>query len=91
MLPAIKSRLSSSDTPSLRRAVLLLTVHLHYIKRKSSLSRLSELLLFRRRRFTLSTSTSTSTSSFTSSSTSTWRRRRGVGERKRVEHNVSRA
>ena len=75
----------------LRRAALLLTVQQHYIKRKSTLSRLSELLLFRRRHFTLSTSTSTSTSSFTSSSTSTWRRRRGVGERKRVEHNVSRA
>ena len=65
---ASRRRLSSSDTPSLRRAALLLTVQLHYIKRKSSLSRLSELLLFRRRRFTISTSSSTSTSSFTSSS-----------------------
>ena len=80
-----------SRLPDKYPAAHLLTVQQHYIKRKSSLSRLSELLLFRHRHFTLSTSSSTSTSSFTSSSTSTWRRRRGVGERKRVEHNVSRA
>ena len=57
-----------SRLPDKYPAVLLLTVQQHYIKRKSSLSSLSELLLFRRRHFTLSTSTSTSTSSFTSSS-----------------------
>ena len=83
-----------SRLPDKYPAAHLPTVRLHYTKRKSSLSSLSELLLFRRRRFTISTSSSTSTftfsSSFTSSSTSTWRRRRGVGKRKRVEHNVSR-
>ena len=59
-----------SRLPDKYPAVLLLTVRLHYIKRKSSLSRLSELLLFRRRHFTLSTSSSTSTFTFSSSFTS---------------------
>ena len=79
-----------SRLPNKYPAAFLPTVQQHYTKRKNPLSRLSELLLFCRRHFTISTSSSTSTSSFTSSSTSTWRRRRGVGKRKRVEHNVSR-
>ena len=60
---SVRSRL-----PNKFNSAFLPTVQQHYIKRKSSLSRLSELLLFRRRRFTISTSSSTSTSSFTSSS-----------------------